>query len=121
MNLQKACHWQPFCILWHMTKCFEDNSECTELVLSIVLDRDDLTVQNVRTQYFIKNLQGKSVRLDIFATDNDGKKYNIEIQRKDKGEGAKRARYHSSFIDANILSAGSDTEDLPDTYVIFIT
>lgn len=34
--------------------------------------------------------------LDIHAVDTVGKKYNIEVQRADKGAGAKRARYNSS-------------------------
>lgn len=104
-----------------MTKCFEDSPECTELVLHIVLDKPDLKVQEIKVQHVIKNLQGRSVRLDIFATDGVGKKYNIEIQRSDKGAGRKRARFNSSLMDANILLAGDDTEQLPETYVIFIT
>lgn len=104
-----------------MTKCFENNIECTELLLHIVMAKEDLKVQEVCTQYFIKNLQGRSVRLDIFAVDSVGKKYNIEIQRSDRGAGTKRARYNSSLIDANIITAGEDLSNLPDTYVIFIT
>lgn len=64
---------------------------------------------------------GRSVRLDIHAVDTVGKKYNIEVQRADKGAGAKRARYHSSVIDANSLLPGSEFIELPETYVIFIT
>ncbi|SET49573.1 PD-(D/E)XK nuclease family transposase [[Clostridium] polysaccharolyticum] len=59
--------------------------------------------------------------MDIFATDSTGKKYNIEIQRANKEAGAKRARYNSSLIDANILSVGYDADELTETYVIFIT
>lgn len=81
-----------------MTKCFEDNPECTELVLHIVLNKPDLKVQDIKVQHTIKNLQGRSIRLDIFATDESGKKYNIEIQRADKGAGRKRARYNSSLM-----------------------
>ncbi len=65
--------------------------------------RDDIKVQEVHTQYSIKNLHGRFVRLDIFATDSSDRKYNFEIQRSDKGAGVKRARYNSSIIDANIL------------------
>ena len=36
-----------------MAKCFEDDIPCTELVLSIVLERSDLKVESVRTQYEI--------------------------------------------------------------------
>ena len=104
-----------------MSKCFEDNIECTELILSIILERNDLKVQKVQTQYKIKNLQGRSIILDIYATDKNGKKYNIEVQRFDKGAGAKRARYNSSLIDANITTAGDKYENISETYIIFIT
>ncbi len=103
-----------------MTKCFEDNIEATELVLNIIMDKK-LKVQSVHTQHNIKSLQGRSVRLDIFASDENGKLYDIEIQRADKGAGAKRARYNSSLMDANVLDAGDEFEKLKDTYVIFIT
>lgn len=33
----------------------------------------------------------------------------------------KRARYHSSVIDANSLNPGDEFTDLPECYVIFIT
>lgn len=104
-----------------MTKCFEENIEATELVLRIVLNKPDIKVEKVQTQYNMKNIRGRSLRLDIYATDSEGKKYNIEIQRTDKGAGAKRARYHSSLIDSNILPAGYEVENLTETFVIFIT
>ena len=88
-----------------MSRVFEDNIECTELLLHIIMNRDDIKVQEVHIQYSIKNLHGRSVRLDIFATDSSDRKYNFEIQRSDKGAGVKRARYNSSIIDANILDA----------------
>lgn len=104
-----------------MSKCFEDNIECTELVVRIVLNREDLKIEKVHAQHRIKNLQGRSIILDIYATDGQGKKYNIEIQRFDKGAHAKRARYNSSLIDANITEPGEAYENLAETYVIFIT
>jgi len=48
-----------------MLKCFEDNIECTELVLHIVLNRNDFKVERVETQHLMKNLQGRSIVLDI--------------------------------------------------------
>ncbi len=104
-----------------MTKCFEENIEATELVLRIVLNKPDIKVVKIQTQYSMKNIKGRSLRLDIYATDSEDKKYNIEIQRADKGAGAKRARYNSSLIDSNILPAGFEVENLAETYVIFIT
>ncbi len=86
-----------------LTKCFEGNTECIELVLRIVLNMPDLNVLDVRTQVFVENLLNRSVRLDVLATDSTGRKFNIEIQRADKGAGRKRARYNSSMMDANLL------------------
>lgn len=103
-----------------MNKVFEDNA-CAEFLLQIILERTDLTVQKVHSQHNLKNLQGRSVRLDILATDEAGRVYNIEVQRSDKGAGAKRARYNSSLIDANITEPGDNYENLNETYVIFIT
>ena len=103
-----------------MNKVFEDKA-CAGFLLQIILKRDDLTVRNVTCQYEIKNLQGRSVRLDILAVDNDKRIYNIEIQRNDKGAGVKRARYNSSLMDANITEPGEEYGNLNETYVIFIT
>lgn len=75
-----------------MNKVFEDKA-CAEFLLQIILERTDLTVQKVHSQHNLKNLQGRSVRLDILATDEAGRVYNIEVQRSDKGAGAKRVRY----------------------------
>ena len=44
-----------------MTKCFDANIECIELVLQIVLNRSDLKVMDVRTQVFVENLLNRSV------------------------------------------------------------
>lgn len=103
-----------------MNKVFEDKA-CAEFLLQIILERTDLTVQKVHSQHNLKNLQGRSVRLDILATDEAGRVYNIEVQRSDKGAGAKRARYNSSLIDANITEPGDNYENMNKTYVIFIT
>ena len=75
----------------------------------------------MQVQYTVKNLQGRSVRLDILAVDETGKIYDIEVQRDDKGAGTKRARYNSNMLDANITEPGEEFEKLPETYVIFIT
>lgn len=103
-----------------MSKVFEDTA-CAQLLLNIILEREDLTVQEVHGQYTIKNLQGRSVRLDILAIDQYGKHYNIEIQRRDEGADAHRARYNSSLLDANLTEPGDHYHSLGETYVIFIT
>lgn len=59
--------------------------------------------------------------MDAYATDAAGKKYDIEVQRADRGAGPHRARYHSSIMDVENLDKGEPFDSLPDTYTIFIT
>ena len=103
-----------------MNKVFEDKS-CAEFLLQIILNRDDLKVKEVHGQHPLNNIQGRSVRLDILAVDHENRAYNIEIQRSDHGAGAKRARYNSSLLDANLTDPGDAYDILNETYVIFIT
>ena len=87
------------------TKVFED-IERVELLLRIILEKDNLKVTEVHSQYNMKNLQGRSARLDIFAINDTGAELNVEVQKSDKGTAPRRARYHSSLIDANIIEPG---------------
>ena len=103
-----------------MAAVFEDH-DCAEFLLRIILKRDDLVVREVHGQYSIKNLQGRSVRLDILAVDRNSRAYNIEVQRSDRGASEKRARYNSSLLDANLTDSGEEYDALNETYVIFIT
>ncbi len=104
-----------------MSVCLADNFEGVELILRIILGRKDIKIKSVRTQEPLKNLQGRSAVLDVHAIDSTDKEFDVEIQRKDAGAGAKRARHNSSLLDVHILKTGDDTEDIPDSYVIFIT
>ncbi|MBD5470324.1 MAG: hypothetical protein HDR19_04210 [Lachnospiraceae bacterium] len=103
-----------------LTKVFED-TECVELLLRIILGKDDLKAFEVHSQYNMKNLQGRSARFDVFAVDDSGRTFNIEVQRSDRGAASKRARYHSSLLDANVMEPGEEYEKLPETFIIFIT
>ncbi len=100
---------------------FQDNLQGVSFVLQKLLNKDDVRATRVVTEHFIKNLQGRDVRFDIFAVDEVGKQYNIEIQRADSGAVPKRARYHSSMMDCAMLKPKDEFGDLVETVVIFIT
>ena len=95
--------------------------ECTEYVLQVIMGRKDLKVLDQVLQKDYKNLQGRSAILDCVVRDADGSQFNVEIQQDTEGASPKRARYHSGLMDMNTLNAGQDFEELPETYVIFIT
>ncbi len=81
-----------------MTVCLADNFEGVELILRM----KDITVKSVRTQEPMKNLQGRSAILDVHAVDSTKKEFDVEIQRKDAGAGAKRARQSADISSREI-------------------
>ena len=95
--------------------------ECVEYVLQVIMDRKDLRVVDSVVQKDYKNLQGRSAILDCVARDVENKRYDVEVQQKNEGASPKRSRYHSGLVDMNTLEAGHEFEELPDSYVIFIT
>ena len=96
------------------------DSACTEYILKVIMDQDNLKLKDQILQADYKNLQGRSSILDCIALDNSGRKYNIEFQNADSGASLKRARYHGSLVDANTLETGQVPNELPDTYIIYV-
>lgn len=101
---------------------FKDNIPLTQLVLSIITEKPDLTITSVETQKDMKRLVGaRSICLDAYGVDSENKRYDFEVQRADHGAGKHRARYHSSSMDIENLDAGQEFDELPDTFTIFLT
>lgn len=104
-----------------MTQVFSGDTDCTQELLRIILKRNDLKVIRAVTQLTIGNLFGRSVRLDIYAVDEVGRQYDIEVQQEDSGAAPQRARLNSALFDARLTTAGEKYTELPETYIIFIT
>ena len=104
-----------------MSKVFEKNIKATELVLRIILGRD-IHVMTVEAQHKLQAhpVEARSITLDIYAIDEDGKEIDIEVQSDPRGSSVKRARFHSSMMDSHMLQAGQGFDELKDSYVIFI-
>ena len=95
--------------------------ECVEDILRTIMEMKNLQILDHIVQKDYKNLQGRSAILDCVARDDKDKRYNVEIQQEAEGASPKRARYHSGLLDINTLNPGQDYEELPNSYVIFIT
>lgn len=95
--------------------------ECLEYVLHVIMEKQDLRVIDQIIQKDYKNLQGRSAIMDCVARDSEGKQFDVEIQQDNEGASPKRARYHSGLMDMNTLNPGQDFDELPESYVIFIT
>ena len=95
--------------------------ECLEYVLQVIMEKPDLRVIDQVIQKDYKNLQGRSAIMDCVARDSENKQFNVEIQQDNEGASPKRARYHSGLMDMNTLNPGQDFDELPESYVVFIT
>lgn len=105
-----------------MCKVFDNNIPATELIVNIILGREKTNLLKVIAQKVIKGVNGShSVTLDIYAVDQEGQHYDIEIQRADKGAAPERARYNSAMIDVNSFEKGHNYTEMKNSYVIFIT
>ena len=80
-----------------MNKVLDGNIEAAHIMLRVIL-------KDVRIQNFIQNLYGHSAQLDILAQDENGRYFNVEVQRSDEGAPPKRARFYSSVLDTYFLS-----------------
>ena len=105
-----------------MRSMFKNNIPLAEFVLRMITGMQELTITDCETQKDMKRLAGaRSICLDAYGTDSTGKRYDLEIQRQEKGADPHRARYHSSVMDVENLHSGQEFKELPDTYTIFIT
>lgn len=70
-----------------MRGLFKENIPLAELVIQIIIGKPDLKLLKCETQADMKRVTGaRSICLDAYAEDSTGKKYDIEVQREDKGE-----------------------------------
>lgn len=95
-----------------------DPENCKK-VLECVIDRPVKKVQISTEKNIVYHPEYRGVRLDVFASDESGSHFNVEMQVVNK-EILKRSRYYHSQMDMELLLAGTDYENLPDSYVIFI-
>ena len=104
-----------------MKEVLRGNLAGVQDIVRTVLKRDDIEVIEVQTQDELSNLVGHGVRLDILAKDANGKFYNIEIQRSERGAEPKRARFNLGAVDWHKLPPGANYDELAETWIIFIT
>lgn len=81
-----------------MTRVFSDDLEATQFLLRILLHDDTLKVLKSHCQSELKNIFGRSIKLDILAEDENHNLINVEIQKDSKGANPKRARFHAAMM-----------------------
>lgn len=100
---------------------FRGNTECVEALLHAYLGRDDIRLVEARTQAHLDHLITKSIVLDILATDDQGRRYNLELQCDNRGSDFKRMVHHGSALNVDALLMGERPKDLPEISVLWLT
>ena len=104
-----------------MRAALNNNIEAGQLILRIILDKPDLTVIKIKTQVEFKNLYGHSIWMDADVMDSTGNLFDVEMERDKYRASPKRLRYYSAVRDSSSLKSGDDFEQLPTSYIIFVT
>ncbi len=105
-----------FFVMWQ-NRVMKEKSE-----LELILGRN-VRVTSVKGQSELKNpiVGGRNIRLDIEAENENGEKFNTEVQRSNSGAHVRQARFHSSMVDSKMLKEKQNFKEIKDFYVIFIT
>jgi hypothetical protein len=98
----------------------KDKGVCEEILRTILEDKE-LVVCDVIVQSSERNLYGRSVRLDALCILGTGDRVNIEVQRSDKDDHLRRARFNSASITVKDSEAGEQFQDVVDVYVVYIS
>lgn len=99
-----------------------EDSQTHQDMLSIVLGRQVALLEKNETEKEFRTVpEARSVRMDVFAVDEEQIVYNTEMQGKKRKDLAKRSRYYQSLIDASLLNPGIPSYDLlNESYIIII-
>lgn len=90
------------------TKMAESKSFCQE-ILRVFLEEPDLQVISNVPQKTYKNLQGRSIRVDLVCDLELGQVVNVEVEKNSLNH-LNRVRYNSSIITTNTTDPGTDFE-----------
>ena len=103
-------------------KVMHNKRICKRLIEKIL----GITIQSIEFPEAEKSISirrdSKSVRLDVYVTDNTGRVYDIEMQCTNPfdDELVKRTRYYQGMVDMDLIDKGMNYTELNSTYIIFI-
>lgn len=97
------------------------NPRLCKKLLEIILDIEIERIEYPETEKNIDIVRdAKSIRLDVYVSDDKGSVYNVEMQATANENLPKRSRYYQGMIDLNLIEKGADYIELNRSYVIFI-
>ncbi len=93
----------------------KDRPECIKLLITVILGKHDMDVDEVILQADDHSVEHRSVVFDVL-----GNHYNVEIQNGREGSSQRRIRVNSAHLDVRMLAKGMRASEIMDSYVIVI-
>ena len=98
----------------------KDRPECITLLITVILEKYDIQVDEVILQADDHSVEHRSVVFDVLVRDVEGNYYNVEIQNGREGASQRRIRVNSAHLDMRMLAKGMRAGEIMDSYVIVI-
>lgn len=97
----------------------QDEEICRN-VLEIALNKRISRVKAHVEQVLFLDSEFKSVRFDVYASDEEEVSYDVEMQNDFGRDLPRRCRYYQAELDVSSLKPGEDYKELKPSYIIFI-
>lgn len=97
-----------------------EDPEACRLILELFLGYPIAKITVHAEHSILLSSDFKSVRLDIYASDELSVGYNMEMQNEKENNLPMRSRYYQSELDIAALKPGEDYNDMKPGYIIFI-
>ena len=100
----------------------EDAPICKEFLEKLL----SIEIKNISyvelEKFFNLEMEGKAIRLDVYAEDEENSVYDIEMQTTKSPNDSlpKRTLYYQALIVANQIKKGKDYQNLKKTFIIFV-
>lgn len=96
------------------------NIEFCQEVLQTILGNDKIRVLNAEPQKTVTSLH-REVTLDVLCEDENGKQFNVEVQKGNRDDDIRRCRFHAAAITAAKTPKGTSFRSVPDVTVIYLS
>ena len=101
-------------------KIMQDESICKQFLEMILIGQIGKIAYLSPQNTVAAGIEAKSIRLDVFVKNEDGKSYDIEMQVSNEHNLPKRMRYYQAAIDIAFLDKSAHYKALNDSYIIFV-
>ena len=98
------------------------NIEACRIIIELSLGIRIKEIRWKEGQKVVHNLPGKrGIRMDFYVEDAQNRIFDVEMQKRNRGNIPKRTRYYQALLDAPLLKSGEEGFDnLKPTYIVVI-